>query len=607
MLKAIKLVLGKFIPSPSFKTISQQKGDINRSLRLIGKKIIVFIDDLDRVSPEEILDVLNLIRNTADFQNTIFLVAMDLDYIKSSLNSQNNLLNVDKYLEKIFQLQFVLSPIMFDTIKLLLEKELDTLLEINKNLGLPPKFSENFKEALSKISFQPDIVNGIPGISSYDRPGILEESLTNIRDIKRFLNSFTMTYKLFIGELDMLDLILLELLKLKFTHFYLQLSKGRFIVFDDVDRGKWKLDDQTFTEYLKRNNDSQLLAKIVTKIYKTPETTGQVLSKIPANKNRNSLIFIDNHKKYFNHDLFGDISINALLEAKTNGLSGLENFFEQIVNVDSNDNYTNEELDFSLQFKIGKFYMYLIGFSNSGEDKIEIIHSIRFIKHLPKFYLPQVLRTEILLLCRQDSYLDITSKLLLNIFEQQDVKLKFKLELDNEMRKNFSILFYDEFWPECCLRCIRSLFANLNINEETDSKLQEEIYVLFIKWLHYFLKYDKLKDGIEMENFKRYFMVNPKILLVGIFDSYNVRENQLSIYPNIINFFQFWDMNKQPIENYRDFLKMHIDDYELARRYYMRIKLYNSLEYADKLEEIQLHVKEYKEAVFKDNLGYLLG
>jgi len=50
-------------------------------VKKIKKKIVVFIDDIDRLSPQEIMLVFKLIRLNAKFKNTVFVLSFDIDYV----------------------------------------------------------------------------------------------------------------------------------------------------------------------------------------------------------------------------------------------------------------------------------------------------------------------------------------------------------------------------------------------------------------------------------------------------------------------------------------------------------------------------------------------
>lgn len=83
---------------------------IDNTLKEINKKIIVFVDDLDRLDQAEILQVLKLIRNTANFTNTFFVVAMDKEYVISRLKKSDDILDA-KFIDKFFQLEIYLPEI----------------------------------------------------------------------------------------------------------------------------------------------------------------------------------------------------------------------------------------------------------------------------------------------------------------------------------------------------------------------------------------------------------------------------------------------------------------------------------------------------------------
>lgn len=75
-----------------FESINSLYEEINSSLVRINKKIVIYIDDLDRLDKDEIIEVIRLVRNTANFYNTFFIVAYDRNYVINALK-QHNLIN----------------------------------------------------------------------------------------------------------------------------------------------------------------------------------------------------------------------------------------------------------------------------------------------------------------------------------------------------------------------------------------------------------------------------------------------------------------------------------------------------------------------------------
>lgn len=97
------------------KSVSELKKDIDTAIDKSKKHYVIFIDDLDRLDKQELHSVLNLIKHTANFQNTIYIVAMDKDMVARSLNTEydeeDNKNSGYDFLEKIFQLQIELPKI----------------------------------------------------------------------------------------------------------------------------------------------------------------------------------------------------------------------------------------------------------------------------------------------------------------------------------------------------------------------------------------------------------------------------------------------------------------------------------------------------------------
>jgi len=58
---------------------------INDSIKALKSQIIIIIDDIDRLYESEILEVLRLIRNSASFANTVFIVGYDRNYLISAI------------------------------------------------------------------------------------------------------------------------------------------------------------------------------------------------------------------------------------------------------------------------------------------------------------------------------------------------------------------------------------------------------------------------------------------------------------------------------------------------------------------------------------------
>lgn len=81
--------------------IEKRREKVNQSIRKIDKKIVVFIDDFDRLLCDEILEVLKLIDVNAKFTKVIFISAYDKRQV-AEIFKKTNIATPHKFAEKFF-------------------------------------------------------------------------------------------------------------------------------------------------------------------------------------------------------------------------------------------------------------------------------------------------------------------------------------------------------------------------------------------------------------------------------------------------------------------------------------------------------------------------
>jgi hypothetical protein len=209
---------------------------INEMLIDIDKKIIVFVDDLDRLNKNEILQVLKLIRNTADFRNIIFVVAMDKEYVLKSLKKSKKIFH-SSFIDKFFQLEIYLPEI---------DK---TKLRENFILGMKSSPLNN-----GSPDFEFKILNAIN-----NEGNLFNDYVKNIRDVKRLVNQVIYDYPNTGGEINLKDFLNFTYFKLKFPNFIniLKYGIGDFI---EIKHGLYKL--KVFDPDNKKDDNSSRSDKI---------------------------------------------------------------------------------------------------------------------------------------------------------------------------------------------------------------------------------------------------------------------------------------------------------------------------------------------------------
>ncbi|ERT41073.1 MULTISPECIES: P-loop NTPase fold protein [Fusobacterium] len=170
------------------------KSNINQELEDLDKKILIVIDDIDRLCDEEIREMFQLVKSIADFKNTIYILSYDREIVIKALDkSQQD--KGEEYLEKIVQVPLVLPYIS--------KSDLDKIFinRLNTSIDIPDEEYDN--EYFSKIYY-----NG------------LAESFENLRDIERYMNVFNLGINLAIEELNINDYIVLTLIKVFEPNLY---------------------------------------------------------------------------------------------------------------------------------------------------------------------------------------------------------------------------------------------------------------------------------------------------------------------------------------------------------------------------------------------------
>lgn len=180
---------GKALASEAEKRTEQRSGNLQESKdRIIEKllkdrlKLIVAIDDIDRLSEEEIIAVFQLVKSLADFPNMIYLLAFDYDVVVRALGKVQHG-NGKDYLEKIVQVPFEIPAPSMENIHEELFAKLNTILA-----DIP---EERLDKAVWAELFH-------FGMRNY---------MKSIRDVIRYTNVFFLKYELLKDETDLVDLL----------------------------------------------------------------------------------------------------------------------------------------------------------------------------------------------------------------------------------------------------------------------------------------------------------------------------------------------------------------------------------------------------------------
>lgn len=203
-------------------SLSDLRKELEETLKTLPNSLLVILDDLDRLPPNELVEIFQLLKSTVDLPNVHYLLLCDRGNIERNLKKQG--LRAD-YLEKIVQFSAPLPAIPDAVLHDLLITQLQAI----------------FKEfAGNDTRIDDDLWTRI-------RTSAFPEAFATLRDVKRFVGEFRMTLPVFCGdgyfELNPEHFLKLQALRL-FCPSVVEMLRGRRKLFMKQARGFLHLGDE---------------------------------------------------------------------------------------------------------------------------------------------------------------------------------------------------------------------------------------------------------------------------------------------------------------------------------------------------------------------------
>ena len=179
---------------PGERSLEELKDGLVKSLKQIATadnsfRIVVVVDDLDRLDPEDTLEVLRLVKTVANFPAVTYLLAYDRQALADSISKTALVTDGNAYLEKIIQLSFKVPPLEPFRLRRWLREEIDEL------------FPKQINDGSARVQIVLDVWAG--------------RLLRTPRDVKRLLFSIRAIWPRLESKADLLDLTWLLMVKEK--------------------------------------------------------------------------------------------------------------------------------------------------------------------------------------------------------------------------------------------------------------------------------------------------------------------------------------------------------------------------------------------------------
>ena len=191
------------------KSIPQQKKRLNKHLAKLGKqghRVVVFVDDIDRLEADVVKLLFRLVRLTANFKNMTYVLAFDRAVVEEHLSQRgpasDRTYSGREYLEKIIQVSYDIPPPHPEVVRHILAHELAYVRAMDDNPLNWRRYDLIFKHHFA-------------------------DHFATVRHIKRYVNAVRLSLPPVAGKVDLVDFFVIELVRVFYPDVYLRLVRDR--------------------------------------------------------------------------------------------------------------------------------------------------------------------------------------------------------------------------------------------------------------------------------------------------------------------------------------------------------------------------------------------
>jgi predicted KAP-like P-loop ATPase len=203
----------EYFPGLDQTDVVQIKRALEDELRGQDNRILIVIDDIDRLAAEEIRQLFRTIKAVADFPNVVYLVAFDREVVTKALeDTQGRGFDGGVYLDKIVQVGYDLPLPDEDTVSRLLSDRLKSI------IGDIPDDKWG-----GRLYWEPLFHYGIAKL------------VRTPRNLARLTNSLSVSYPGIRSEVNPYDFVAIETLRISYPSVYHAIRDHRDkFIFDDL-------------------------------------------------------------------------------------------------------------------------------------------------------------------------------------------------------------------------------------------------------------------------------------------------------------------------------------------------------------------------------------
>ncbi len=323
-------------------SISDTKDKLIKELKKKNKKIIVVIDDIDRLSNEQIRMVFQLVNQVAGLPNIIYLLSMDKDIVVRALKKVQDC-DGEEYLEKIVQVPFSIPKLDKDKVLNLFLYKIDEILNKKEKLNFD-------KNHWSKVYWK-----------------CINPYINTIRDVNRIINTFQFRYNLVCDEVNFVDMLAIEVVHTMKPQIHEWIIKNKNDIcggssgYSGVVYAEQDIKREKYIEKLKEIGGEEALEVIATLFPKIDKEINHNYESVSEDDLRKNQRIADSNKfkVYFSLDV-SDVTIphSMLIHSiKKMNKDELQNLISELNNSEKIISYLRELKSYSDEVPSDRIYL----------------------------------------------------------------------------------------------------------------------------------------------------------------------------------------------------------------------------------------------------------
>jgi predicted KAP-like P-loop ATPase len=217
---AVESVSDRLVENTSLPKLREE---LSKSLVDNNINLWIFVDDIDRLFPDEVMQMLSLIRGVGDISNIKYILAYDRIELEKRIGKalqESESKQASNYIDKIVQITF---PIPDTAVWHIWQMLVDGLIKILGEEKYLDEVATDFRQLWD----------------------LVERLLMTPRDVKRLLNSFNLSFSSAEERLHPIDFLGLEVLRIFFPNIYGELSRGKDLLLGTQGNKYYKREDRT--------------------------------------------------------------------------------------------------------------------------------------------------------------------------------------------------------------------------------------------------------------------------------------------------------------------------------------------------------------------------